>query len=169
VDSELGRGTTFQVLFPALSGCAPPVTDEPSKDSSWQGSGIVLVADDEPMVLSLASKMLHSLGFSVLTASDGDEVIRVFRERHREIDCLLLDLMMPRMDGNETCEALYQIRADVPVLLSSGYSERESTRRVAGKLAGFIQKPYTLATLREKLRQILEAGPESSRDSHRSE
>ena len=74
-----------------------------------------------------------------------------------------------RRHGKETYEALYQIRADVPVLLSSGYSERESTRRVAGNVAGFIQKPYTLATLREKLRQVLEAGRESGRGSTPSE
>jgi PAS domain S-box-containing protein len=156
IDTAVGKGTTIQVLFPALSDSAESVTDHVSGEGGWRGSGTVLVVDDEADVRTLVSEMLRELGLSVLEAADGAEAVEVFQDRHAEIDCVLLDMQMPRMDGTETSDALRRIRADVPILLSSGYSESESTGRFQEKrLAGFIQKPYELATLRAKLGQVL--------------
>ena len=82
---------------------------------------IIVIVDDEEMVRSVAARMIERTGFSVLTASHGAEAVELFRERHDEIACVLLDLNMPHMDGEETFEELRKISGDVPVILSSGY------------------------------------------------
>ena len=101
-------------------------------------------------------RMLEHLGFEVITAADGREALERFHERPEEIACVVLDLTMPRMDGEEAFRELRRLRGDVCVILSSGYNEQEVVNRFAGKgLAGFIQKPYNLAKLRETLAPIL--------------
>ena len=153
VESTPGKGSTFRVLLPAASGPTATTTDTgDGREPGWQGSGLVLLIDDEEVVRSLGKKMLERLGFEVLTAVDGEEGVEVFRRRHHDIQCVVLDLTMPRMDGSACLAALQEVREDVCVILSSGYSEQEVASRFAGSgLAGFIQKPYQLATLRRTL------------------
>jgi PAS domain S-box-containing protein len=159
VESELGKGTTFKVLLPALDHPAVPVGERSKEEAGWHGVGTVLVVDDEEMVRNAAVRILRRSGVAVLTASDGVEAVELFRERHDEIACVLLDLKMPRMDGEETFDELRKINRDVPVILLSGYSEQQSTERFAGKgLAGFIQKPYNAEDLRDKVREVLGNG-----------
>ena len=96
----------------------------------------------------------------MLTAEDGREPLEVFRSRVDEIFVVLLDLPMPHLGGEETYRELRRIRPYTRVILSSGYNEQEITSRFAGKgLAGFIQKPYGVRQLREKIRHGLEAAP----------
>ena len=103
--------------------------------------------------------MVEIAGFSVLTANDGEEAVRMYREHQDEIACVLLDLTMPKMGGEETFRAIRQISPDVRVILSSGYSEETATGRFAGLgLAGFIQKPYQLDTMIATLRQSVTGG-----------
>ncbi len=102
--------------------------------------------------------MLSRLGFAVLTAADGHEALAVYREHMDEIALVLLDLTMPRMDGEETFGALRALDPGVRVIMSSGYSEQDMDTRFAGKgLAGFVPKPYTLAELAERLQRRLPA------------
>ena len=111
------------------------------------------------MIRRAAIRMLKRFGFTVLLASDGAEAVELFRERFDEIACVLLDLNMPRMGGEEAFEELRKIKGDVPVILSSGYSELESTKRFGDKgLTGFLHKPFKPASLREKLRKALGNG-----------
>ncbi len=120
-------------------------------------SGTVLVVDDEQMVCDLCAATLASAGFQVLTAADGMDAVVRFREHADEIGCVLLDLTMPLMDGATTVELLRQIRPDVPIILSSGYDEQEATRRFAGRgVAGFLQKPYELKSLKAELQRVLQ-------------
>jgi two-component system cell cycle sensor histidine kinase/response regulator CckA len=101
--------------------------------------------------------MLSRLGFQVLLAADGREALEVYGEHRGEIVLVLLDLTMPRMNGEETFRELRRVNPAVQVVMSSGYTENDITSRFAGKgLAGFIHKPYTLALLRERLRAALE-------------
>ncbi|MEN8758551.1 MAG: response regulator, partial [Desulfobacterales bacterium] len=157
--SELGKGTTFKVLFPAneLSDNGFAVRrDDETEGKGWRGSGTVLVADDEETVCAVGKQMLERMGFSVLAASDGREALKVYRENTDEIVCVLLDLTMPYMDGEEAFRAMQRLHPDVTVILCSGYNEQDATQRFAGKgLAGFIQKPYNMAALREKLTEVL--------------
>jgi CheY-like chemotaxis protein len=96
------------------------------------------------------------VGFKVLTARNGAEGIEAFRQYAQEIVAVVLDLTMPDMDSGEAYRQFRQIRADVRVILSSGYNEQEATNRFVGEgLAGFIQKPYQAAMLYAKLREAL--------------
>jgi CheY-like chemotaxis protein len=128
----------------------------PVGDHEWRGSGTVLVVDDEEDVRLASQAMLESLGFTVMTAEDGPTALKVYGSRNDEIDAVLLDFTMPRLDGEETFRELRRIRTDVRVILSSGYSEREISDRFEGTgLGGFIQKPYGIRPLYEKMRQVL--------------
>jgi CheY-like chemotaxis protein len=158
VESEVGRGTTFRVLFPASKETAKTVESEIDRgDVKWRGAGTVLLVDDEETIRSLGAQMLKRLGFDVVTAVDGREAVEVYRAHRNRVVCVLLDLTMPRMDGGETFRELRRVRNDLPVILSSGYSEYEVSKRFEGTgVAGFIQKPYEMECLRSKLREVLE-------------
>jgi PAS domain S-box-containing protein len=155
VESERGRGTTFRVLFPAGAGAAAPA--EPgARQLPWRGTGTILLVDDEEPVRNVAGRMLERCGFTVLCAGDGLEAVELFRAHASEIVCVLLDLAMPRMDGEETCRELRRIRPDVRVVLASGYSDQEIAQRfVDAGLSGFIEKPYRFDALGAVLRDAL--------------
>jgi CheY-like chemotaxis protein len=159
VHSEEGRGTTIKVLLPVAAGgesarTAP--TETPASETP-AGRGTVLLVDDERAVLEVASKMLEVLGFEVLTAADGRAALDHFGADPNRFALVLLDLTMPRMDGEETFRQLRDIRPDVVVVLSSGYNEQDLITRFAGKgLAGFIQKPYRLDELSEIIDGVLD-------------
>ncbi|MBN1865656.1 response regulator [Candidatus Sumerlaeota bacterium] len=156
VYSELGKGTSFKVLFPASLAVPKTDTAQTGPEESWKGVGTVLVADDEEAVRSLVRAMLERMGFEVLAAANGRECVEIYRENKDKIRLVLLDMTMPHMNGEEAFRELRLIDKNVRVLLSSGYNEQDATTRFAGKgLAGFIQKPYQTAALNEKLRQIL--------------
>jgi signal transduction histidine kinase/CheY-like chemotaxis protein len=158
VSSKPGEGTTFEVLFPASNATAPlAVESAPAKP--WHGSGTVLVVDDEEIVRNLASRIIEHAGFTVLTANDGEEAIQLYQQHKKDIACVLLDLTMPKLNGEETFRELRQISSGVRVILSSGYSEETATGHFAGLgLAGFIQKPYQLDTMIATLRQAVAGG-----------
>jgi PAS domain S-box-containing protein len=159
VYSEPGRGSSFKVLLPAVEAAAQPVSHHVEAAEVWHGSGLILLVDDEESVRGVGRSMLERLGFAVVTAGDGQEAVSVYRARADEIACVVLDLTMPRMDGEEAFRELRQVRPDVRVILSSGYNEQEVTQRFAGKgLAGFLEKPYRLETLRAQLRRVLDQG-----------
>jgi PAS domain S-box-containing protein len=148
VRSEPGVGSTFRVFFPVTPDHrvfsavpVPPV-------SGIRAVGTVLVVDDEETVRSIVKSMLERSGYDVLLASDGCEALEIFRERHAGICCVILDLTMPRMSGEECFGLLKAIRSDVRILISSGYDRIDVTGRFTGtELAGFIQKPYRYADL----------------------
>jgi CheY-like chemotaxis protein len=134
----------------------PAPVEEVAEETSFKGHGTILLVDDEEPIRELGSLILESMGFKVLTAADGVEALEVFRKQKNEIICVLLDLTMPRMDGDETLQQLRLIDAKIPVLISSGYNEQEVVQRFTGKdTSGFIQKPYTISNLTGKLKEVL--------------
>jgi CheY-like chemotaxis protein/two-component sensor histidine kinase len=156
VNSEPGRGTIFKVLFPALDLPAKQSKKETGKDADWRGSGTVLLVDDEETVRTVGKTMLETMGFDVLMAADGHEAVEKFREHPDGIALVLLDLTMPRMNGEEAFREIRLIKDDARVILSSGYDEQEATDHFADKgLAGFVQKPYKYLALMEKIRSVL--------------
>ena len=156
VYSEVGRGTTFKVLLPAKQWApGEQGSREAQTVQPLPGGGTILLVDDDPEVRDVGTQMLERLGFQILTAAHGPEGLKVFQECGDKIDCVILDLTMPEMGGEEVLRELRRLRPDVRVILSSGYNEQEVTQRFAGKgLAGFIQKPYRLANLHEILNQV---------------
>ncbi len=159
VYSEPGKGTTFKILFPALEDAVEGRrTDGSSSPADWRGKGTILLVDDEESLIALGARMLEHLGFTVMTAADGLQAVDLYRERGKEIDLVLMDLTMPHMDGAEAFGELRRLNPDVRVVLASGYSHEDVVSRFAGKgLAGVLQKPYTLAKLRESLAGLMPA------------
>ena len=168
VKSEVGGGTTFRVLFPASSGTAKKEESEINgEDLNWRGEGTVLLVDDEETIRSLGTQMLQRLGFEVVTAADGREAVDFYHDHQDSVVCVLLDLTMPRMDGGEAFRELRRIRKDLPVILSSGYSEHDVTQRFEGTgVAGFIQKPYEMDALKRILSEVLEGRMDDGVSDH---
>ncbi len=160
VYSELGRGSTFRVLLPAANGGPDSLRPPTGVASMPKQSGLILVIDDDEAVRNVAKRALERAGYRVVTAVDGVDGLEVFAANKDEIRAVLLDVTMPRMGGEETFRRLRQAAPDVRVLLSSGYSEQEATSVFAGKgLAGFLEKPFTTATLLDKLRGVIDSAP----------
>jgi PAS domain S-box-containing protein len=162
VYSEVGHGTRFRIVLPAEKvekDAAQP--QERPKDTgldTWRGSGLVLVADDEETARAVAKEVLTEYGFSVNTAENGMEAVEMFRVHAQELVAVLLDLTMPIMSGQEAFEEMQKIRSEVPVVLSSGYTEQDVSQRFTGaRPSAFIQKPYIHTDLLDKLRTVTEA------------
>jgi PAS domain S-box-containing protein len=156
VQSSPGYGSLFRVFLPVRTSAAAPARSAADTPAAWRGSGTVLVVDDEETVRVVTRQMLQRAGFSVLTASDGREALTLYAQHRDEIVCVMLDLTMPLMDGEETLRELRRIDPSVRVLMSSGYSEQEIDQRFAGQgVAGFISKPYSSTELVAKFRQAL--------------
>jgi len=156
VYSEPGRGSSFKVLLPSAAGRPDHIALPAATAADWRGAGVILVVDDEDTVRSVAERMLASFGFKVLLAKDGQEGLDLFRQHAAEIVAVLLDLTMPRLDGEATFREMRQIKSAAPVLLMSGFNEQDAINRFVGKgLAGFVQKPFKAEELREKLRTVL--------------
>ncbi len=158
VDSEPDRGTTFRLLLPAALGRAlPAATPSAPPAPSWRGQGTILVVDDEESVREVTARILEALGFSSVLAVDGEDALNIIARRSGTFVAVLLDLTMPRMDGAEAFARLQRFRPGLPVLLMSGYTEQEAVGRFTGTgFAGFIQKPFHIQELRERLQQIIE-------------
>lgn len=156
VYSEPGKGTTFKALFPAVDKEARPLAKAGVK-YDFAGSGLILLVDDDEGVRNVGRRQLVKLGFEALTAASGDEALKIYAQRHGEISLVMLDLAMPGMDGVETYREMRRINPSAKVMLTSGYNEQESINRFTGKgLAGFIQKPYRLADLAARIKEVLE-------------
>jgi PAS domain S-box-containing protein len=156
VETEPGRGTTVTVLL-AGTAVTPEAPDRSLGPPAAANDGAtVLVVDDEETVRAVARAVLERSGFTVLTASDGREGIEVFTAHSAEIDAVLLDMTMPAMSGPEVFAQLRAVRPDARVVLSSGYTEEDTRRRLpAGDIAGFIQKPYRPAQLVEAMHEAI--------------
>jgi two-component system cell cycle sensor histidine kinase/response regulator CckA len=159
VSSELGAGSAFRLLFPASdkpeesSGSVTANAPEPGRQ------GTILVVDDEMGMRHLARAILERAGYKVLTAGDGGEALHVLRRYVAEVAAVVVDLTMPVMTGEETAAEMRKIRRGLPIILSSGYGEREAASRLAGDgPAAFLTKPYQPAELIKALRRLLD-GP----------
>ena len=155
VFSEKDWGTTFRILLPCAAGPA----DAPERDTpaipNWRGSGTALVVDDEETVRVTVARMLEALGFGTRLADNGRTGVETFRAAPQSFDLVVLDLTMPQMDGAEAFRQIIALRPDTRVLLISGFNEQEAIARFTGQgLAGFLQKPFALPELRDKLQQI---------------
>lgn len=168
VTSQVGQGTTFKILFPAL-GPAPiaPIVHHSMTNTAEHNPvvrGAVLVIDDEKSVREVVCDILEMNGLEVLVAHNGQVGVEIFTAQQNKIDVVLLDMQMPVMNGAETFQALRAIDPNVKVILSSGYNEIEATGRFVDQgLAAFLQKPYDLDTLVAKVRSVLISAENTSR------
>ncbi len=156
VQSELGKGTTFTLLLPAID--EPAVKRTPvAASTEWRGSGAILVIDDEPTVRRVTRRVLERLGFEVLEAADGLIGLEIFRKERGRIRLTLLDLTMPILDGEETYRQLRLHDPEIRVVLMSGYNAQSVATQFVGQgLAGFIQKPFRADEIAARVRAVLE-------------
>ena len=155
VDSEPGHGTAFTIYLPASEKSVE--TEERSAGTMARGTETILLVDDERMVLDVNRELLGVLGYRVYAVASGQEAIAVYLEKRNEIDLVILDTIMPGLSGGETFDRLREIKPDVRVLLSSGYSINGEARAIMDRgCSGFLQKPFLLAALSQKVREILD-------------
>jgi CheY-like chemotaxis protein len=169
VTSTPGYGTTFQVFFPPAAAVETPHPRISFTEAQIpRGSGTVLVIDDEPTVRETAARALQWMGYDVILAASGDEGLASLKTRAGEVKVVLLDLTMPGLSGTETFRLIRQINPQLPVILSSGFNEVE----VAGMLrshrrSSFLQKPYTMQHLSQKIESALGRDVGTSRSTSR--
>ena len=116
----------------------------------------VLLVDDEEIVIGVGRQMLARLGYSVLTAKNGLEAVDIYRENQNTIGLVILDIIMPGLEASETCDKLRALNPAIKVLLSSGYSLDQETKAIMDRgCSGFIQKPFNMKILEDKIEEIM--------------
>jgi len=155
VESEKGRGTTFSIYLPALEEKIEkslPVTKH-----FYEGSGTILLVDDEPKVLMAGTQILKRSGYTVIEAEGGREAVEIYKENKDKIDLVVLDIIMPYMSGGQVYDRLKKINPGVKVLLASGYSiDGQATELMASGCNAFIQKPFTMVELSQAVKGVLD-------------
>jgi PAS domain S-box-containing protein len=155
VESEVGRGSTFTVLLPLTSG-QPASKQDRAPAPAPGGRETILVVEDESTVRNLAVRVLERAGYRVVVATDGAEAIALYERIGREIDLVLIDVVMPRMGGREAARIIRERDRDVRILFVSGYAAEASETEGIGD---FLMKPYDANTLLGHVRLVLERGP----------
>lgn len=155
VYSEVGKGSTFKLLFPSINNTIQQ-KHEIEETTSWQGKGLILLADDEPVVLQVTQKMLEKLGLEVVVARDGREALILFKEYKNKLSSVILDITMPHLDGTDVARVIRSELPNIPIFLSTGFSKHSiNEKEIDYPIQGFLTKPYNLNTLIKSLKEYL--------------
>jgi two-component system cell cycle sensor histidine kinase/response regulator CckA len=154
VSSAPGKGTTFEVYFPTAMGKGRAETHAP--EAVPAGKGHILFVDDEELLIRSVKPMLERLGFSVSAMTDPLEALTLFHDRPGDFDLVITDEIMPGLTGEKLARELLRIRPDVPIILSTGFSEtvREEELPDMG-IRGLVMKPFSMSEIAEKIRDAL--------------
>ncbi len=156
VKSAVGRGTTFEIYLPASEERI--IKEIVSNKKMIHGSETILLIDDEEMILDVTQALISKLGYQVLVANSGEDAVKTIANPNKGIDLVILDLIMPGMDGGQTFDQIREILPQIPVILCSGYSIDDHASKIMNRGCNdFIQKPYNLSELSKKIRKILDA------------
>ncbi len=158
VSSKEGVGSTLKIFIPAVDEVGNnEVSSSDSVDSaSTQAPAGVLLVDDEKNILFVGQLALKKSGYTVFTADHGENAIKIYKEKQDEIQCVVLDLTMPVMDGVECLRELKILDPDIRVILSSGYNQQDVESRInSDEIAGYLKKPYGLNALRAVVGKVL--------------
>ncbi len=163
VRSGKGKGSEFILYIPPATGGVESAHSG-REHPLCRGTETVLLVDDEEMVIEVGAELLRKLGYTVLVARSGLDAVKIYREQGDSIGLVVLDMVMPDMNGKTTYEALSAIDPGVRVLLSSGYSANGAAQEILNKgQSGFIQKPFNIHELSVKLREVLDHTPRKDR------
>jgi len=156
VYSELGRGTIFRVYLPLLEETSKATPDE--KETMPPGKGeTILFIDDEEMVVKLSSEILEKLNYKVVADTDPIRAIKTFKENSHGFDIVITDKTMPHMTGFDVVKTIKDVRADIPVVLCSGFLEKEDAKKIeALGINRLITKPTTMSVLAKTIRDVLD-------------
>jgi two-component system, cell cycle sensor histidine kinase and response regulator CckA len=155
VYSERGEGTTFNIY---LSITQKEIQEESDLQKEiFKGSESILFVDDEEGIVQIGKSLLENLGYRMITAGSGKEAIEIYLREGERIDLVILDMIMPGMNGGETYDQLKEINPSIKVLLCSGYSLNGQAKAILDRgCSGFIQKPFSFAEISKRVRQILD-------------
>ena len=154
VESKVNKGTCFIILLPASQ--KEIVSEVKLSLETQTGTDTILLVDDEPMITEVGKEMISMLDYDVITASTGMEALEIVETQNKKIDLFIIDMIMPQMSGGELFDKLKSLDPDVKILLSSGYSIDGEAREIINRgCKGFIQKPFTVSQLGEKIRDVL--------------
>ncbi len=157
VESTEGGGTTFRIVLPSVAAPAPVQVSAAIGIRTQTMAATILVIDDEPNIAGMAVEMLETENYQTLVELNPLRGIELYKQRRSDIGAVLLDLTMPEMSGKEVVDALRAIDPGVKIIITSGYSQEEVTRKIgAAEVSGFIQKPYRLQTLLSIVQRVLE-------------
>jgi CheY-like chemotaxis protein len=152
----LGKGTAFRVYLPASEGAADPlhqVDDAPVRG----GTETILVAEDHEGMYEMAKEILESLGYRLLLARDGEEAVDQFATHQNDISLVLLDVIMPKLNGIDAYEQMCKAKPGVPAIFTSGYSDHGAMlTSLTTKVATVLQKPYSSKVLARRVRELLD-------------
>lgn len=166
VYSEPNHGTMFKIYFPqAVEANGVQVkTDE--LDQSPRGTETVLLAEDEDLVMNLATRVLREKGYSVIKASNGEEALQIAHTYKGKIDLLLTDVVMPRISGRALANKIGLVRPDIKILFISGYTgDAIAHRGILEPGTAFLEKPFTPASLALKVREVLDSSTNQNEES----
>jgi two-component system, cell cycle sensor histidine kinase and response regulator CckA len=153
-DSRVGHGTTFTIYLPESRKDVEP--EKPVEKTLVGGTETILLVDDEAMILDVGKDMLEGIGYRVVTADSGESALSQLTKLPGEVDLVILDLIMPGMNGAKTFDKIREHDPTIPVIFSSGYSiNGQATELLEQGCNGFIQKPYSIGELGEKIRRVL--------------
>jgi PAS domain S-box-containing protein len=155
VKSVQGKGTLFRLYFPAIVNSSRETTPPISLTGTWKGSGRVLIVDDAPDVRTVVARALEVSGFTTELAVDGLDGLEYFKRHSRDLRLVILDLTMPRMDGEQAFHEMHRLNPEVPIIIMSGYSQKLTLERfIQAKPAAFLSKPFDYRSLQNCLRQL---------------
>lgn len=156
VTSGIDAGARFDIYLPARLVSA--VEDQRVQDGVVTGKETILIVDDEEIVMDVTRELIEIMGYRVFTAGSGREGVDLYRQRGREIDLVILDMIMPGMGGSEVFDRIREMNPEARILLSTGFSLSNQAQEIMDKgCNGFIQKPFQPGELSLKIRQILDS------------
>ena len=158
LDPDAERGAAFRVFFPVATDLAEEREAKVAAEPAAAARGRILVVDDEPLVRGAVSRMLAELGYNVLSAADGKQAVDLYRKLGGEIGLVIIDMVMPEMNGGECFRALRALNPDVKAILSTGGPGDRSLQDILGEgNVAFVQKPYEVRQLAEAVKLALGA------------
>jgi signal transduction histidine kinase/CheY-like chemotaxis protein len=164
VVSAQGRGTTFVIMLPAAHEIIRETLREEAIPEHVEINGKILLADDEETILSLTEMMLEPYGVELLCASNGAEAVELFKAQEHEIAVVILDMVMPKLNGEEVCKKIKALSPETPIIIASGHSRNETMQRfTTAPFDGFLQKPFRMQDLIKEICAVTKSAADLER------
>jgi signal transduction histidine kinase/ActR/RegA family two-component response regulator len=159
VDSHVGEGTVFTLMFPIARAGSDPEEDEPAAEVLPSGSERILFVDDEEMITFLARTLLEGLGYKVIACTDSNNALATFRDEPDGFDLIVTDQTMPGLTGVDLAAEIRKLRNDIPIILCSGYSQDMTMRKMRQVgISEYVMKPIDRAILAHAVRRAMDGG-----------
>ncbi len=154
--SVVDKGTTFEVLLPVIDKPPPSIEKQTTTNQLHHGGGTIMVVEDEKDLVEIIEVMLTELGYDIITASDGNEALQLYRDSGKQIDLVISDIIMPKMDGEELFNKLVKINPEVKFVFTSGYASRGFYKKydIAPDMR-ILNKPFRLKEVSDMVKEVL--------------